>query len=141
MAKWLKLMVAAPRPLFFRKIEGVNMTLTEAEKQEIIRFVEADKPLPEKYRFLLFEDKREVEPTEYEEVWAGGYRVRQRIAEFPHEEGPFNRTKERVPRMRAGASQYRRKGGRHLRQRHDEDCGRKCAREQGDEVVNSWNGL
>lgn len=35
-------------------------------EQEIIRFIEADKPLPEKYRFLLFEDKREVEL-----VWNG----------------------------------------------------------------------
>ena len=40
--------------------------LTEQEKQEIIRFIEADKPLPEKYRFLLFEEKREVEL-----VWNG----------------------------------------------------------------------
>ena len=40
--------------------------LTEQERQEIIRFLEADKPLPEKYRFLLFEDKREVEL-----VWNG----------------------------------------------------------------------
>jgi adenine-specific DNA-methyltransferase len=40
--------------------------LTEQEQQEIVRFVEADKPLPEKYRFLLFEDKREVEL-----VWNG----------------------------------------------------------------------
>ena len=35
--------------------------LTEQEQQEVIRFVEAGKPVPEKYRFLLFEDKREVE--------------------------------------------------------------------------------
>jgi adenine-specific DNA-methyltransferase len=35
--------------------------LTEQEQQEIIRFLEADKPLPDKFRFLLFEDKREVE--------------------------------------------------------------------------------
>jgi DNA modification methylase len=35
--------------------------LTEQEQQEIIRFIEADRPIPEKYRFLLFEDKREVE--------------------------------------------------------------------------------
>ena len=35
--------------------------LTEQEQQEIIRFLEADKPLPDKYRFLLFEEKREVE--------------------------------------------------------------------------------
>jgi len=40
--------------------------LTEQERQEIIRFLEADKPLPDKYRFLLFEDKREVEL-----VWNG----------------------------------------------------------------------
>ena len=40
--------------------------LTEQEQQEIIRFIEADKLLPDKYRFLLFEDKREVEL-----VWNG----------------------------------------------------------------------
>ncbi|MEA3396899.1 MAG: DNA methyltransferase, partial [Chloroflexota bacterium] len=41
-------------------------SLTEQEQQEIIRFIEADKPLPDKYRFLLFEEKREVEL-----VWNG----------------------------------------------------------------------
>ena len=40
--------------------------LTDQEQQDIIRFLEADKPLPDKYRFLLFEDKREVEL-----VWNG----------------------------------------------------------------------
>jgi adenine-specific DNA-methyltransferase len=40
--------------------------LTEQERQEVIRCLEADKPLPERYRFLLFEDKREVEL-----VWNG----------------------------------------------------------------------
>ena len=40
--------------------------LTEQEQQEIIRFIEGDKPLPDKYRFLLFGDKREVEL-----VWNG----------------------------------------------------------------------
>lgn len=40
--------------------------LTEQEQQDIIRYFEADKPLPDKYRFLLFEDKREVEL-----VWNG----------------------------------------------------------------------
>jgi adenine-specific DNA-methyltransferase len=40
--------------------------LTPAEKQDIIRFLEAEKPLPDKYRFLLFDDKREVEL-----VWNG----------------------------------------------------------------------
>jgi len=40
--------------------------LTGQEQQEIIRYLEADKPLPDKYRFLLFEEKREVEL-----VWNG----------------------------------------------------------------------
>jgi hypothetical protein len=40
--------------------------LTDQEKADILRFVEADKPLPDKYRFLLFDDKREVEL-----VWNG----------------------------------------------------------------------
>ena len=40
--------------------------LTEQEQQEIIRFIEADRPLPDKFRFLPFEDKREVEL-----VWNG----------------------------------------------------------------------
>ncbi len=40
--------------------------LSEMEQQEVIRFMEAGKPLPEKYRFLLFDDKREVEL-----VWNG----------------------------------------------------------------------
>lgn len=40
--------------------------LTEPELQEVVRYLEADRPLPEKYRFLLFEEKREVEL-----VWNG----------------------------------------------------------------------
>ncbi|MBA2526577.1 MAG: site-specific DNA-methyltransferase [Pyrinomonadaceae bacterium] len=40
--------------------------LTDQEQQEIIRYIEADKPLPERFRFLLFEEKREVEL-----VWNG----------------------------------------------------------------------
>ena len=40
--------------------------LTEQEQQDIIRYIEADKPLPDKYRFLLFEEMREVEL-----VWNG----------------------------------------------------------------------
>ena len=42
------------------------LKLSDQEKQEVIRYLEADKPLPEKYRFLLFGDKREVEL-----VWNG----------------------------------------------------------------------
>lgn len=42
------------------------MQLTENEKRDVIKYLEANKPLPDKYRFLLFEDKREVEL-----VWNG----------------------------------------------------------------------
>ena len=42
------------------------MKLTESEKREILQLIEKDKPLPDKYRFLLFDDKREVEL-----VWNG----------------------------------------------------------------------
>ena len=40
--------------------------LSDAEKRDLIQLIQADKPLPEKYRFLLFDDKREVEL-----VWNG----------------------------------------------------------------------
>jgi adenine-specific DNA-methyltransferase len=40
--------------------------LTDAEKRDLIRLIQQGKPLPEKYRFILFEDKREVEL-----VWNG----------------------------------------------------------------------
>ena len=40
--------------------------LTDAEKRDLIALIQAGKALPEKYRFVLFEDKREVEL-----VWKG----------------------------------------------------------------------
>jgi DNA methylase len=40
--------------------------LSDAERRDLIALIQAGKPLPEKYRFLLFEDKREVEL-----VWNG----------------------------------------------------------------------
>ena len=40
--------------------------LSDAEKRDLIQLIQAGKPLPDKYRFLLFEDKREVEL-----VWNG----------------------------------------------------------------------
>jgi len=42
------------------------MKLTDNEIRDIMKLLEAGKPLPEKYRFLLFEEKREVEL-----VWNG----------------------------------------------------------------------
>ena len=35
--------------------------LTEQEQQEILRYIEADRPLPDRFRFLLFEHRREEE--------------------------------------------------------------------------------
>jgi len=40
--------------------------LSEQEKRDLIQLIQTGKPLPEKYRFLLFADKREVEL-----VWSG----------------------------------------------------------------------
>jgi site-specific DNA-methyltransferase (adenine-specific)/adenine-specific DNA-methyltransferase len=40
--------------------------LSDAEKRDLIRLIQAGLPLPEQYRFLLFEDQREVEL-----VWSG----------------------------------------------------------------------
>jgi site-specific DNA-methyltransferase (adenine-specific)/adenine-specific DNA-methyltransferase len=40
--------------------------LTDAEKRDLTQLIQAGRPLPEKYRFILFEDKREVEL-----VWNG----------------------------------------------------------------------
>lgn len=42
------------------------MKLADNEIRDIVKHLEAGKPLPDKYRFLLFEDKREVEL-----VWNG----------------------------------------------------------------------
>jgi len=37
------------------------LNLTDAEKRDIVKYIEEGKELPEKYRFLLFENKRQVE--------------------------------------------------------------------------------
>ena len=37
------------------------MNLTDSEKRDIVKYIEEGKALPEKYRFLLFENKRQVE--------------------------------------------------------------------------------
>lgn len=46
--------------------ETPHYDLSDAEKRDLIKLIEQGKPLPEKYRFLLFADKREVEL-----VWNG----------------------------------------------------------------------
>lgn len=45
---------------------ATHYELTDTERRDLIALIEAGKPLPEKYRFLLFADKREVEL-----VWNG----------------------------------------------------------------------
>lgn len=44
----------------------MSINLSENEKRDVIKYLEAGKPLPEKYRFLLFKEDREVEL-----VWNG----------------------------------------------------------------------
>ena len=46
--------------------ERGTLELTDNEKRDVIALLEANKPLPDKYRFLLFGEKREVEL-----VWNG----------------------------------------------------------------------
>lgn len=48
------------------RITKQHYDLSDAEKRDLIELIQQGKPLPEKYRFLLFEDKREVEL-----VWNG----------------------------------------------------------------------
>lgn len=46
--------------------EKKSYDLSEAEQRDLVTLIQQGKPLPEKYRFVLFEDKREVEL-----VWNG----------------------------------------------------------------------
>ena len=46
--------------------DSTHYELSDTERRDLIKLIEAGKPLPERYRFLLFEDKREVEL-----VWNG----------------------------------------------------------------------
>lgn len=41
--------------------EKVDYVLSDAEKRDLVKLVQQGKNLPDKYRFLLFEDKREIE--------------------------------------------------------------------------------
>ena len=73
--------------------------LTEQEQQEIIRYIEADKPLPDKYRFLLFDEKREVEL-----VWNGKTsEVCNIVLPFPRMEG----SSLDIRHLRIGQREYR----------------------------------
>ena len=57
---------------------GPAYDLSDAEKRDLIALIQQGRPLPEKYGFVLFEDKREVEL-----VWNGKSRdVRTTILSF-----------------------------------------------------------
>ena len=48
------------------RLDKKTYELSDAEQRDLIALIQQGKPLPEKYRFILFEDKREVEL-----VWNG----------------------------------------------------------------------
>ena len=48
------------------KNDKKSYDLSEAEQRDLVTLIQQGKALPEKYRFVLFEDKREVEL-----VWNG----------------------------------------------------------------------
>jgi hypothetical protein len=48
------------------RIDKKTYELTEAEQRDLVTLIQQGRPLPDKYRFILFEDKREVEL-----VWNG----------------------------------------------------------------------
>ncbi len=86
------------------------LKLGDQEKQEIIRYLEADKSLPEKCRFLLFEDKREIirvqnpETGASEEQWTGDFI-------FKNEWQSFRTKKDRSLDLKSVAYEY--SPGRH----------------------------
>ena len=87
-----------------RPHDSERYELSDAEKRDLIKLIEQGKPLPEKYRFLLFEDKREVEL-----VWNGKTReVCTAILPFQtleHIDEPRKETgSARAPRAAADAS-------------------------------------
>ena len=62
------------------------MKLTDNEIRDINRYQEEGKPLPGKYRFLLFEDKQEVEL-----VWNGktnNFLMKRNISLWRHQNHP-----------------------------------------------------
>lgn len=66
------------------------LKLSEQEKQEIVRFLGTGKELPKKYRFLLFEESREVEQ------WTGDDM-------FENEWQSFRTKKDRSQELKSGA--------------------------------------
>jgi hypothetical protein len=63
---WRNTDAIIPSPPTMARPSTEHYDLTELEKRDLIKLIEQGKPLPEKYRFMLFADKREVEL-----VWNG----------------------------------------------------------------------
>ncbi len=69
-----------------------RLKLTEAEKKETSRLLAENRPLPDKYRFLLFQDTKPAEliwPGKITERWTGDY-------VFENEWQPFRTKKSRA---------------------------------------------
>jgi hypothetical protein len=98
-----------PRPHDTERYE-----LTDTEKRDLIALIEKGKPLPDRYRFLLFEDKREGEL-----VWNG------RTREVCTAVLPFQ-TLELVSAEHSCAVYGGGEGDRHLRERHDDLAAGEC---------------
>jgi len=85
-------------------------TLSDAEKRDLTALIQSGKPLPEKYRFILFEDKREVEL-----VWNGKSReVCTTVLPFQtleHVDEPRRETKQVRPQIEMFDSRGRQMGG------------------------------
>lgn len=88
------------------------MKLTDNEIRDINRYLEEGKPLPEKYQFLLFDDKREVEL-----VWNGNtnevcnvvlpFQVIEQV-----DEESFNKYQPKsFKELIAGFGEYKKQGG------------------------------
>ena len=103
---------------------GPTCDLSDAEERDLIALIQRGLPLPEKYRFTLFENKREVEL-----VWNGKTRdVCTTLLPFQtleHIDEPRTETKRQEglfdPRGRhlRGWANKLIWGDRHRRQRHD----------------------
>lgn len=66
-----------PHPRSSASIRGSAYELTEGEKRDLIQLIGQGKPLPEKYRFILFKDSPEVEL-----IWNGETRKEQEFREL-----------------------------------------------------------
>lgn len=90
-----------------RQHDAEKYELSDAEKHDLIKLINENKPLPEKCRSILFEDKREVEL-----VWNGkAAKSRRPYFRFRRSNISMNHAKRRP----SGPLHHCREGHRHLR--------------------------